>query len=211
MHGFMGRGRDFEAIAATLSLDFCCLTIDLPGHGQTQVLDPARGYRMEAIAVGLVELLKHLDFTPCHLMGYSMGGRLALYLVCQDQSLFSSLLLESASPGLATVPEQVQRRHQDEQLALKLEAGVQWSDFLNQWYSQSIFAELRQHPDFEVLLRSRQDNQPQALAQSLRGMGTGVQPFLKTKLIEFGYAKLRLIQQRFQHERHARTLEPSLK
>lgn len=180
LHGFMGCGADFSPIIETLLPEFCCLTVDLPGHGQTEVLNPS-GYNMAAIAGAIAALLHRLDFVPCHLMGYSMGGRLALYLACCFPQMFSSVLLESASPGLATESERRQRRYQDEILATELETG-DWSVCLTRWYDRPLFATLRRSPHFADLLQRRRCNHPHQLAQVLRGMGTGIQPSLWDRL-----------------------------
>jgi 2-succinyl-6-hydroxy-2,4-cyclohexadiene-1-carboxylate synthase len=176
LHGFMGCGKDFVSLIHTLLPNVCCLTVDLPGHGQTEVLEPM-GYGMDAIALGLLQLLQHLNFVPCHLMGYSMGGRLALYLACQFPQQFSSLFLESASPGLVTEAERELRRHQDERLATEL-ASEHWPTFLARWYAQPLFDTLRHSPQFEEMLQRRLHNRPHQLAQALRGLGTGTQPSL---------------------------------
>jgi 2-succinyl-6-hydroxy-2,4-cyclohexadiene-1-carboxylate synthase len=180
LHGFMGCGDDFDAIVDALLPEFCCLTLDLPGHGQTEVLDLV-GYGMEAIATALVALMSLLNFTPCHLMGYSMGGRLALYLACRFPQLFSSLVLESASPGLATEAERIQRCRQDHALATELESE-DWPSFLSRWYEQPLFATLKSNPCFDELFQRRLQNHPHPLAQALRGLSTGIQPSLWDEL-----------------------------
>jgi 2-succinyl-6-hydroxy-2,4-cyclohexadiene-1-carboxylate synthase len=176
LHGFMGCGNDFALIINALLPHFCCLTVDLPGHGQTEVLDPV-GYGMSAIAPTLIQLLRHLNFIPCHSMGYSMGGRLALYLACQFPEHFTSVFLESASPGLATDIERLLRQQQDEIVATELESG-DWPLFLTRWYAQPLFDTLRHSPAFAELFQRRLNNRPHALAQALRGLGTGMQPSL---------------------------------
>ncbi len=181
LHGFMGAQADFDALIAKLEGKFCCLIVDLPGHGQTVVLESEVGYKIDAIATGLIELLQSLNFTPCHLMGYSMGGRLALFLACRFPQHVLSVLLESASPGLASEPERIQRQQQDERLAIALETGS-WVTFLAQWYARPLFATLCQHPDFETLLHRRSQNNPEELAKILRGLGTGHQPSLWEEL-----------------------------
>ncbi|WP_404787311.1 2-succinyl-6-hydroxy-2,4-cyclohexadiene-1-carboxylate synthase [Altericista sp. CCNU0014] len=180
LHGFMGRGADFAAIVDALYPEFCCLTVDLPGHGRTDVLDPA-GYGIGALAPALIEVLHRLDFTPCHSIGYSMGGRLALYLACCFPEAFASVLLESASPGLETEPERILRRQQDEILAVELESG-DWPAFLTRWYERPLFAAIEQSRYFDEMFQRRLDNRPDRLAQALRGLGAGVQPSLWDRL-----------------------------
>jgi 2-succinyl-6-hydroxy-2,4-cyclohexadiene-1-carboxylate synthase len=177
LHGFLGSRQDFKPLVSQLSTEFCCLSVDLPGHGETQIFDSASGYGMAAIAQGLVQLIGELDFAPCYLMGYSMGGRLALYLACCFPQYFSGVLLESASPGLATVFERTERQKKDEALAISLETDP-WPDFVTRWYDQPLFSTLKSHSGFDALLQIRYDNCPAELARSLRGMGTGTQPSL---------------------------------
>jgi 2-succinyl-6-hydroxy-2,4-cyclohexadiene-1-carboxylate synthase len=176
LHGFLGSTQDFKSLINQLSTEFCCLSVDLPGHGETKIFDSS-GYGMAAIAQGLIQLIQELDFAPCYLMGYSMGGRLALYLACHFPQYFSGVLLESASPGLETQMERTERQKKDEALALSLETDP-WPDFVRRWYNQPLFSTLKNHPGFEALIQSRYQNCPAELARSLRGMGTGVQPSL---------------------------------
>jgi 2-succinyl-6-hydroxy-2,4-cyclohexadiene-1-carboxylate synthase len=176
LHGFMGCGDDFLPIINALLPNVCCLTVDLPGHGQTEVLDSV-GYGMAAIAPALINLLQALNFTPCHLIGYSMGGRLGLYLACQFPQHFTSIFLESASPGLLTESERLLRQKQDEILATKLESE-DWPTVLAQWYAQPLFDSLRHSQHFDEMLQRRLHNRPHPLAQALGGLGTGMQPSL---------------------------------
>jgi 2-succinyl-6-hydroxy-2,4-cyclohexadiene-1-carboxylate synthase len=173
LHGFMGCGGDFDGIIDALLPEFCCLTVDLPGHGQTQVLD-AVGYDMDILAPVLLKLLHRLNFDPCHLVGYSMGGRLALYLSYLFPQQFLSVLLVSASPGLNTITERVLRQHQDAVLAAALESE-DWPTVLMRWYEQPLFASFRASQSFNAIFQRRLQNGSHQLAQALRGLGTGAQ------------------------------------
>jgi 2-succinyl-6-hydroxy-2,4-cyclohexadiene-1-carboxylate synthase len=112
------------------------------------------------------------------MVGYSMGGRLALYLALRYPERCAGLFLESASPGLESAGEQAARRAADESKAKRLASG-DLRAFLRDWYRQPLFASLAQD---EILLRqtteARRRNDPGELARSLRGMGTGSQPSL---------------------------------
>jgi 2-succinyl-6-hydroxy-2,4-cyclohexadiene-1-carboxylate synthase len=182
LHGFLGSRKDFKPISDRLASEFRCLNVDLPGHGKTQIFDRTSGYGMPAIAEGLIQLILELNFAPCYLVGYSMGGRLALYLACCFPQYFSGVLLESASPGLSTALERAERQKKDEALAISLENDV-WPNFIRRWYNQPLFSTLKSHPSFETLIQTRYDNCPTELARSLRGMGTGVQPSLWEALL----------------------------
>lgn len=156
-----------------LSLRFYCILPDLPGHGQT--LSAPGDYTFSATAITLLTLLDHLNISRTHLLGYSMGGRLALYLLCHYPGRFMNTILESASPGLKTSEERKLRIERDEAIAQRLET-IPLTDFLLQWYSNPLFASLQARPDlYAAMLKRRQHNRPVALAKALRGFGLGKQ------------------------------------
>ncbi|WP_368013256.1 2-succinyl-6-hydroxy-2,4-cyclohexadiene-1-carboxylate synthase [Laspinema palackyanum] len=177
LHGFMGRSDNFSEVIQHLSDKFYCVTVDLPGHGRTRIVGGDECYQMPKTAQGLMELLDELGIFRCYLLGYSMGGRLALYLTLHFPERFEKVILESASPGLSSADARSQRRHRDEILAQQLETGDFYS-FLSQWYQQPLFDSVRYHPSFDRLFQNRLQNQPKTLATSLREMGSGSQPSL---------------------------------
>lgn len=181
LHGFMGSTKDFSEAISSLSQQFCCLAVDLPGHGKTKVIGGCNCYSMSNTARALIRLLDRLNIDKCFLIGYSMGGRLALYLMLEFPSRFAGVVLESASPGLKTQQARSQRRQLDEQRARELETG-DFRAFLSNWYKQPLFQSLGDRPDFEQIIEQRLQNNPIELAKSLRYMGTGVQPSLWEKL-----------------------------
>ncbi len=181
LHGFMGDCHEFNDVISLLSDQFCSLTVDLPGHGKTRVMGGEECYTMPATAQALINLLDQLEVEKCFLVGYSMGGRLALYLSLHFPQRFFKVVLESTSPGLKTQRDRWKRIKQDFQLARQLEE-CDFADFLVQWYNQPIFKSLKQHTDFDTLVKNRANNNPLELAKSLRNLSTGCQPSLWEKL-----------------------------
>ncbi|OGB67137.1 MAG: 2-succinyl-6-hydroxy-2,4-cyclohexadiene-1-carboxylate synthase [Caldithrix sp. RBG_13_44_9] len=182
LHGFLGSVDDWNFAVDHFVSDYCCLRIDLPGHGQTRLADPAQ-YAMPSTARLLIELLDKLKMSQAHLLGYSMGGRLALYLGVHYPDRFLKIILESASPGLEDSREQKQRQEQDERLAQALEKK-ELEQFLREWYNLPLFQNLSLHPSFREMFQRRLQNDPLDLARSLRQMGTGSQPSLWSRLSE---------------------------
>lgn len=180
LHGFMGNTNDFIDIISHLCENFSCLIVDLPGHGKTKIIGSEKYYNMVNTATALINLLDKLKIDKCHLFGYSMGGRLALYMVINFPTRFNKLILESASPGLKTEPERSLRRQSDLKLAESLE-NSNFQDFLFKWYNQPLFQSLRQHHKFGKVIERRLQNNPLELAKSLRNLGTGTQPPLWDK------------------------------
>lgn len=181
----MGNIGEFDEAIKLLGDDFSYLTLDLPGHGKTQVLGGDKYYSMENTAQGLIDLLDELKINECFLVGYSMGGRLALYLMLHFPEKFYQVVLESASPGLPTEAERLERVKRDAQISKKLArslAKLDFAKFLLNWYNQPIFGNIKYHQEFESMLESRLQNQPLELVKSLQFMGTGSQPSLWKKL-----------------------------
>jgi 2-succinyl-6-hydroxy-2,4-cyclohexadiene-1-carboxylate synthase len=177
LHGFLGSCREFEPIMAQLTPEFYCLRVDLPGHGQTRW--PGE-YAMERTARAIGQFLTEHQIQQANLVGYSMGGRLALYLALNFPEQFPMVVIESASPGLKTAAERHARLQHDLALADRLEAD--FPQFLAEWYAQPLFASLKCHDSFAQILKQRSQNSPAELAKSLRGMSTGRQPSLWQRL-----------------------------
>lgn len=182
LHGFTGSSANWQAHIDVFASELRVLAVDLPGHGATDAPPELERYYMETVAGDLIALLDTLAISKVHLSGYSMGGRLALYTAIHYPERVQSLILESASPGLETDAERLARVRSDEALARKIEQqGV--AAFIREWEQLPLFAtqsELMKQQLHELRLQNRAEG----LANSLRGMGTGVQPSLWGKLPE---------------------------
>ena len=170
---------------AVLAPHYRLIAPDLLGHGRAPApADPTR-YAMPHAAQDLAHLLDQLHLEKINLLGYSMGGRLALYFALHYPQRIHKLILESASPGLDTAVERHTRRQNDHTLADRLERdGL--PAFVNFWESLPLWASQASLPSVkrDALRQQRLQNQPAGLANSLRGMGTGVQPSLWGKLAQ---------------------------
>lgn len=174
LHGFTGSSKTWAPFIKKWEKNFRVLTVDLPGHGKTET---KTGRSMEKCCDDLKQLCDHLDIKTIHLVGYSMGGRTALSFAMIYPEMVSSLLLESASPGLDTEQDQHARIQRDEQLAKKIEAeGV--DAFVNFWEKLPLFqTQTELSPQKQQTIREERIGQTKkGLAQSLRSMGTGSQP-----------------------------------
>ena len=183
LHGFTGSAASWQALRQRLEDSHRVLALDLIGHGRSDKPASPALYQMESAAADIISLLDQLGIDRVHLLGYSMGGRLALYLALHFGARFDSLCLESSSPGLASAQQRDERRRRDNQLADRIEADgiaafVDFWERLPLWNSQRrLPAALRQ-----AQRRQRLSSDPRGLANSLRGMGTGVQPSLWRQL-----------------------------
>ncbi|CAN5607999.1 2-succinyl-6-hydroxy-2,4-cyclohexadiene-1-carboxylate synthase [soil metagenome] len=173
----MGSSVDWRRVMAALEGRYRSIAVDLPGHGASTGLPPD-AYTIEGTSRALLGLLDGLGVENPVIAGYSMGGRLALYLALRHPDRLSGIFLESASPGLESAEVRARRRRADEQKATRLESG-DFREFLRYWYRQPLFASLAR--DEGLLRKTIEDklrNDPAELATSLRGMGAGSQPSL---------------------------------
>ena len=176
LHGFMGSSADWVEIAQQFSAEYHIIIPDLPGHGRSHFSEAAH-FAMPAAAQQLIDILDKENIETCTPIGYSMGGRVALFLATQFPQRVAKLLLESSSPGLKTAEERAARRKWDESVAQKI-SEQPLPQFLADWYAMPLFDSLRRHPHYANIVAGRAANDAAQLALSMRHMGTGSQPSL---------------------------------
>jgi len=153
----------------------------LPGHGRSLDLRDA-DYVFESAAEACLALLDSRGLGRCHLVGYSLGGRLALYLALRAAERFNRVVLEAASPGLELEAERTSRQASDTAAASHLQE-IGMGRFVEVWYRQPLFHSLRARPALhERVLEARQRNRADEIARALVGMSTGRQPSLWAEL-----------------------------
>ncbi len=186
LHGFTGSANSWSSLLDALAkMGIQVIALDMLGHGQSSApVDPQR-YAIEHCQVDILAALQQLGVAPQQaiLLGYSMGGRVALYTALSGY--FRALILESASPGLLDPVERAQRQQSDNVLADRIEyEGI--PAFIDYWQSIPLFASQQNmpHDRFAAQREQRLNNNPLGLANSLRGLGTGVQPALDGRLQE---------------------------
>jgi 2-succinyl-6-hydroxy-2,4-cyclohexadiene-1-carboxylate synthase len=179
LHGFTGSKETWQPLIESLSKKYRVIALDLLGHGETSSpIDKSR-YQMEEAASEIKEFLEKLEIKSVHLLGYSMGGRLALYFALHYPTYVTSLILESCTPGLPKIEDRLARKEFDEKLAtFILEKGI--PAFVDKWENVALFHSQKSLPvkQQEEIRKGRLNQVPIGLSNSLKGMGTGVQPSL---------------------------------
>jgi 2-succinyl-6-hydroxy-2,4-cyclohexadiene-1-carboxylate synthase len=183
LHGFTGSAATWASHLPELSSRATTIAVDLIGHGASDTpADPAR-YSMSRCIVDLLAVLDRLRVERTGVLGYSMGARVALHLALAAPERVAGLVLESGSPGLAGESERSARRASDEELAATIERDG-GAAFMARWEQLPLFASQNTLPAEarSALRRQRLRNSAQGLAHSLRGMGTGTQASLWSRL-----------------------------
>ncbi|MGE7021584.1 2-succinyl-6-hydroxy-2,4-cyclohexadiene-1-carboxylate synthase [Solibacillus cecembensis] len=183
LHGFTGSTKTWQHVVKELPTSVKIITIDLVGHGQSAAPQTVDAYSMEAQIQLLEDLFEQLVVRTFTLVGYSMGGRVALSYTARYPKRVAQLILESASPGLEEQAERLARKNADDTLADKIvHYGLQ--SFIDKWENIPLFASQKNLPQaVQAEIRNERMMQREiGLANSLRGMGTGVMPALLNEL-----------------------------
>jgi 2-succinyl-6-hydroxy-2,4-cyclohexadiene-1-carboxylate synthase len=184
LHGFMGRSGDWAGVTEPLAESFRCVMLDLPGHGRSVGL-PDEAYTWEGALALVATTLDALGLRRFRMVGYSMGGRMALGFAVRHPRRAARLVLVGASPGLPDDDARAERRRLDDERARALETDL--DAFLRVWYRLPLFASLDDRPALrEALIASRRRNDPAELARALRGLSTGEMPSYWDALDDLG-------------------------
>jgi 2-succinyl-6-hydroxy-2,4-cyclohexadiene-1-carboxylate synthase len=175
LHGFTNTGASWDGVTAALGETYRPLAPDIRGHGAAAATAPVT-------LEGVIDDVAGVTDGPFALVGYSMGGRIALHVALAHRPRISRLVLIGASPGLADPDERAQRRAADEALADEVQASTIES-FAARWAQTPVLA--GQPPDVLAAVdRDRRRNTTEGLAAALRGLGTGALPSLWDRLPE---------------------------
>jgi pimeloyl-ACP methyl ester carboxylesterase len=93
LHGGIGSLEMFAAALPRLAAARRVIGVDLPGHGRSPDVD--RPLRPEVVAGDIAELISHLGLERADVLGYSLGGAVALRLAIQHPARVRRLVLVS--------------------------------------------------------------------------------------------------------------------
>ena len=176
LHGLLGDPEEWRPVAEALPPGWRCLAPPLPGHDGA----PPPAGDLPGLAEALWQRLVPALPERVALVGYSLGGRLALALAHRYPQRLSALILEGAHPGLQDPASRTERRRHDEAWAQRFEAWP-WREALDAWYRQPIFADLTERRR-QALIQRRAGHRPDHLAATLRAASLAGQPDLRPAL-----------------------------
>lgn len=97
LHGLFGQGRNFTQVAKALAPAFRSVLVDLPNHGRSPWTDTA-DYEVVAEAVAEFLAAGPAAHGPVHLVGHSMGGKVAMVVALTRPELVERLVVVDISP-----------------------------------------------------------------------------------------------------------------
>jgi len=176
LHGFLGNSKDWHETICLLKSDFNCIVIDLPGHGASVTTSSPLNDGFNHCHRLIKDILDGLNIEQYTLIGYSLGGRIALdYARSQNDIRLRALLLESSHIGLPD-EQSKERRFMEDHSWAKIFATEGIQETLVEWYDQDIFSDLSDHKK-ERYIEQRVHNYGVPLANMLLATSLGKQPF----------------------------------
>ena len=97
VHGLDSDSQVWAPVVGLLD-DHTCVTIDLPGHGESPVSPDPAAYSREALLARLDEVVADLE-GPVVLVGHSLGGYLGMAYALTRPDALAALVLVSTGPG----------------------------------------------------------------------------------------------------------------
>lgn len=177
LHGFTGSAESWRGHTEVFAARYTTVVPDLLGHGASEAPPDPRRYAVAHAVEDVIGIMDRLAIRRAALLGYSMGGRVALATAIAAPERVVALVLESASPGLRGHEARLARAARDAALADAIERdGL--PAFVDRWEREAIFATQENLPGEvrEALRAQRLQQDPTGLANSLRGFGQGVMP-----------------------------------
>jgi pimeloyl-ACP methyl ester carboxylesterase len=95
LHGGLAATEIFSEIMPSLSKNRQVIAVDLQAHGRTADIDRPLSY--EAMADDIAALIKHLGFAKADVMGYSVGGGVAVCTAVRHPEVVRKLVLVSTA------------------------------------------------------------------------------------------------------------------
>ena len=179
LHGFTGSADTWRSLQDAWP-GVRLLAADLPGHGRSLGVDASIPATIDA----LLAAMDDRGVSRFALLGYSMGGRVALRLALRAPQRITALVLESTSPGIATPGTDGADARADRVAADRVAADRAQADrieregieaFVDHWQSLPLWASQAQlsSADRAALRAQRLRNDAAGLAASLRAAGAG--------------------------------------
>jgi 2-succinyl-6-hydroxy-2,4-cyclohexadiene-1-carboxylate synthase len=177
LHGFTHTGASWGPVIRALGERYSAIAPDIRGHGSASLREPVD---VDGVVDDVLRMVREEHFT---LVGYSMGGRVAIHVALALGGRVQRLILIGASPGIADPLEREVRLEADERLAEWISRAHSIEEVARRWAATGVLA--GQSPQVAAAAHAdRLRNTPEGLARALRELGTGALPSTWERLDE---------------------------
>ncbi|SRP06437.1 acyl-CoA thioester hydrolase YfbB [Shigella flexneri] len=161
LHGFSGDCHEWQEVGEAFA-DYSRLYVDLLGHGGSAAIS-VDGF--DDVTDLLRKTLVSYNILDFWLVGYSLGGRVAMMAACQGLAGLCGVIVEGGHPGLQNAEQRAERQRSDRQWAQRFRTEPLTAVFAD-WYQQPVFASLNDDQRRE-LVALRSNNNGATLAAML--------------------------------------------
>lgn len=137
LHGFSGDCHEWQEVGEAFA-DYSRLYVDLPGHGGSAAIS-VDGF--DDVTDLLRKTLVSYNILDFWLVGYSLGGRVAMMAACQGLAGLCGVIVEGGHPGLQNAEQRAERQRSDRQWVQRFLTEPLTAVFAD-WYQQPVFASL---------------------------------------------------------------------
>lgn len=204
LHGFMQSSTSWDSIARSLANRFCVYALDFMGHGLTEKSKKPARYTYEDMVASVDYFLRKVvcahekhahtrqaltnrtrtkssNAKRAHIIGYSMGGRIALRLLQTSSDVLASVVLESCNLGCATETERTEAAQRNQGWVDRIQHDGMEA-FVNYWETLPMFATQKELGWDKLLHVSRAANNPTSMVLCLQGSGKQAMPLTEVTL-----------------------------
>ena len=176
IHGFTGSSKSWDTIKKSINAPL--LSIDIPGHAKSKFNNFDDTYNCDDFVNDLYLMLNKLKLSKINLLGYSMGGRLALSFACRYPKMISHLLLESTTLGIDNIENRDDRYEKDKELSITIEKSL--NEFVSNWSCNNLFNNQRKRNQSGFIEQEdiRLNHNKYQLSKSLKSFSVGNMNYL---------------------------------
>ena len=95
LHGLLGSSRNWRSVARIMAENFHVFGIDLRNHGKSFHSDETN---VDVMSRDILEWMEKKSIPECFLCGHSLGGKVAMRLACDRESLVKGLIVVDIAP-----------------------------------------------------------------------------------------------------------------
>ncbi|OOF50500.1 2-succinyl-6-hydroxy-2,4-cyclohexadiene-1-carboxylate synthase [Rodentibacter genomosp. 1] len=180
LHGLLGTSSDWQKVIENLP-HFHCVSVDLPFHGKAkETTVQSFNDTAEYLSQKIQSAVKN---EPYFLVGYSLGGRIAMHYALQayvEKGNLQAIILEGANLGLKTEEEKQVRWQNDTHWAMRFTHEPP-ENVLEDWYQQPVFSHLTAHQR-TTLVEKRKANCGANIGKMLLATSLAKQPNFRDKV-----------------------------
>lgn len=175
LHGFTGTPAAWDRVVARIDKRLPLVALPLPGHCGGLALTPGESF--ETVVDRWAAELLGRGLSNLHLVGYSLGGRLALALAVRHRTLARGLTLIGTHPGLPSESERQARRAHDARWIERLRLEP-YAAFVAAWQHQPLLVPVATVPAAVLEAQSEERGRHSAdqLALVLEQLGLAQMP-----------------------------------